>query len=322
MRENQSPAGSRWRSLRRLGLFVPAAFVAAGIVGAAAPAGAAESGTGVYLLGSRGPGAGLTPPEGWYLSLQTYFYDGRASAGIPLESGKIAAHLRANPVVIIPTLQWVTPIEIGNARLGFSLTAPFGNVDVRGDVGPFSSHDSVFTYGDPAVTAFLGGDLDKFHWQAGVTEFLPIGDYRQGALANISKNRGATDVYGALTWLDPSLGIDVSNAVGVTFNYENAATDYKTGNEFHWEWSATKKFDNGISFGPVGYYYQQLTGDTGDGAKLGDFEGRVWAIGATAAYDFKVGQTPVSARIRYYHEFDTKYRLKGDAAFLSLTLPL
>lgn len=286
------------------------------------PTSAAESGTGAYLLGLRGPGAGLTPPEGWYLSLQTYIYDGHADADFPLEGGKIGAHLRVNPVVVIPTLQWVTPVELGGARLGFTLTAPFGKVDVTGKVGAFESSDSIFTYGDPSLGAFLGGDLQQFHWQAGVNQFLPIGDYRHGALANISKNRPATDVYGALTWLHPEWGLDVSNTIGVTFNGQNEATDYTTGNEFHWEWAATKKFENGVSFGPVGYLYEQLTPDTGQGAKLGGFEGMVAAVGATAAYDFKLGETPVTARVRYYHEVDTKLRLRGDAAFFSLSMPI
>ncbi len=45
-------------------------------------------------------------------------------------------------------------------------------------------------------------------------------------------------------------------------------------------------------------------------------------IGLTAAYNFTVGKTPVTARVRVFEEFDVKRRLKGTAAFFSLTLPL
>ncbi len=40
---------------------------------------AAEAATGVYLLGSRGPNAGITPPPGVYFQDNTYFYSGKIS---------------------------------------------------------------------------------------------------------------------------------------------------------------------------------------------------------------------------------------------------
>jgi hypothetical protein len=43
------------------------------------------------------------------------------------------------------------------ARLGFSATTPFGRVGIDGFVTPFfESSDSVTTFGDPALAAFLG----------------------------------------------------------------------------------------------------------------------------------------------------------------------
>jgi hypothetical protein len=72
----------------------------------------------------------------------------------------------------------------------------------------------------------------------------------------------------------------------------------------------------------IGYYYKQLTADGGLGATLGDFEGEIAAVGLTAGLDYVVGQTPVSSRVRYYHEFDAKNRLKGDSVFLSTSFPL
>ncbi len=283
---------------------------------------AAESAAGAYVLGLRGPGAGLTPPEGLFFSNQVFIYSGRIRGNLRLEGGVLASQARVDPVVNIPTLLWMTPLQVGGARLGLSLTVPFGQVDVRGRVGPFRRSDGVFSIADPSVGAFLGGSWGQFHWQVGATGFLPIGDYRLGALANISKNRGAVDVYGALTWLEPTLGLDVTNVVGVTFNQPNEATRYRTGNEFHWEWAVTRKFENGFSVGAVGYAYQQLTRDSGAGAILGPFKGRAVAVGASLGYEFKIGQAPISTRVRWYHELETTNRLKGNAVFLSVSTPL
>jgi hypothetical protein len=110
--------------------------------------------------------------------------------------------------------------------------------------------------------------------------------------------------------------------VGVTFNGENPATDYKTGTEFHLEGAITQNFSPAFSLGLVGYYYNQLSGDSGSGARLGDFEGEVAAIGGTLGYNFKVGPLPVSTRLKYYHEFAAENRLEGDAGFITVSMPL
>jgi hypothetical protein len=68
--------------------------------------------------------------------------------------------------------------------------------------------------------------------------------------------------------------------------------------------------------------YHQLTADSGSGASLGGFKGRAIAIGGSIGYDFAIGQLPISTRLRYYHELEVDNRLKGDAAFLSVSMPL
>lgn len=301
--------------------FVSAAL-AAGCIATAENAAAAESATGAYILGLRGAGAGVTPPEGIFFSSQKYFYNGEISGNIPFEDGSIVGSAEITAMVEIPTLLWVTPITIGSAKVGTSLTIPFGNVEVEGNVGPIALSDSTFTVGDPSIGLFIGDRIGQFHWQFGATGFLPIGDYHEGEIANVAKHRAAIDVYGALTWLEPELGLDFTNIVGVTFNAKNQATEYRTGTEFHWEWALTKKFENGFSLGAVGYHYNQLTGDSGAGAVLGDFEGKVTAVGATLGYDFRLGRIPVSSKFRFYHEFGTENRLEGNSAFLSISSPL
>jgi hypothetical protein len=298
------------------------AAVAFCLIGSVDAAQAAESAAGAYILGIRGPGAGITPPEGVFFSNQVYSYRGQISGRVDVDGFRLTGAAKLRPLVNIPTLLWITPLQIGDARFGLSLTVPYGKVSVSGAIGPLFKRDSITTFADPSVGALLGGRIGDFHWQVGATVFLPIGDYREGELANVSKNRGALDVYSALTWVEPTLGLDITNIVGVTFNRANPVTDYKTGNEFHWEWAVTKKFENGFSIGPAGYFYQQLTGDTGRGARLGDFKGRTAAIGGTVGYEFKVGRAPVSTRLRVYREYDVERKFQGTAAFFSVSFPL
>jgi hypothetical protein len=65
-----------------------------------------------------------------------------------------------------------------------------------------------------------------------------------------------------------------------------------------------------------------LTGDSGAGARLGDFKGRVTALGGTLGYTFAVDGRPISTRIKVFREFDARNRLEGTAAYVTVALPL
>jgi hypothetical protein len=284
---------------------------------------AAEKGTGVYLLGFRGPLAGFTPPPGLFFQNDLFVYSGEAGGGIQLPfGGEIIANVEATAILEMPTAVWVTRVQIAGGNLGFSATLPVGSQDIKASLGPFSVKDDIFTVGDPFVAAFLGWHAGNFHWQTGVAVNVPIGDYQKGDIANISFNRWATDVFVTATWLDPALGLDVSGAAGVTFNGENPATNYETGTEFHLEGAISKYLSKELSIGLTGYYYNQLTGDSGSGARLGGFEGEVAAIGGTLGYTFQFGALPVSTRVKYFHEFNVRNRLEGDVGFLTVSMPL
>jgi hypothetical protein len=311
-----------------------AALAMAGLATGPAPVQAAEGGHGVYLLGLKGPGAGITPPPGVFFSNTVYWYQGSNGANrpFPVVGGRTVADVKATVWLDLPAVTFVTPLELMGGHLGFNVLVPLGgpNVDAKATlVSAFlpgsptrALHDSASTYGDPAVTAFLGWHAGNFHWTAGVTGFFPVGDFQQGALANVANHRGAADFNGALTWLDPAIGLDVSLAGGFTTSLENTATRYRTGNELHVEGAITQNFSAGFSLGLVGYYYEQLSGDGGSGATLGAFRGRVTALGGSVGYNFKLGELPVSARVKVYREFDVKNRLEGTAAYFALSLPL
>jgi hypothetical protein len=292
---------------------------------------AAEGGHGVYLLGLKGPAAGVTPTvEGFFLTDTTYWYQASNGANrpFPVVGGQTVANVRATVWLNLPSLTVMTPIEIFGGRLGINALIPLGgpNVDATATIAGIPTtlqrHDSASTYGDPAVSTFIGWHSGHFHWTVGVTGFFPMGDYQQGALANVANHRGAADFNGALTWLDPAIGLDVSLAAGYTTNWANTATNYRTGNELHIEGAITQNFSPEFSLGVVGYFYDQLTGDSGSGATLGKFKGRVAALGGSAGYNFKIADIPVSTRLKVYREFDVQNRLQGTAGYFTISLPL
>jgi hypothetical protein len=308
------------------------AMIVAGVALVSQSALAAESGLGAYLMGSRSNGAGITPPAGVYFQDDTYFYDGKIGGGRATPfGGLLVANVSTQTWLNLPTTLWVTPAKILGGDLAFSLTSSVGEPRVNasllvnsprfGPIGVTASDDDV-RLRDFFIQSFVGWQAGNFHWQLGIGGIVPSGTYVAGELSNASLNRPAVDLFGTFTWLDPAIGWDLSTAAGFTFNQTNSATAYRTGDEFHLEWAATKYLSKQFTVGLVGYYYQQFTPDTGTGANLGAFEGRVVALGGSIGYTFEVGQLPVSTRLKVYREFDAVNHLEGTSGFLTVSVPL
>ncbi|MDH7788338.1 hypothetical protein QBD01_004380 [Ochrobactrum sp. 19YEA23] len=288
---------------------------------------AAENGLGFYLLGSKGPLAAILPAPGVYLQNDTYFYRASAGASAPLPLGGVVGFgVDAKAVVDLPTFIWSTPYELLGGRLAFGLTTPFGHQNVDADLvyGPYSGDidNNVTKIGDPIVTTTIGWGAGDFHWTLNGMVNVPIGDYEKNSLANIAFHRWAGDISAAGTWFDPARGLDISGVVGFTFNGENPTTDYRTGTEFHVEGAVSQYLSKQFSLGAIGYYYQQISDDSGSGAILGGYRGRVAALGVTASYNFELDKTPVQARVKLLREFHTENRVEGTSAFLTVSVPL
>jgi hypothetical protein len=272
----------------------------------------AEGGSTFYLLGQRAFGAGVLPPEGVFFSAPNYYYSGDTSNSTELEfGGSLTVGADLDLFLTMPTALWVTPVDILGGDLALSGTFVLGNADVDANatlaipdigVAAASRKDQRWAVGDPVFGAVVGWHAENLDYLVATTVNVPIGDYDKGHLANVALHRWAADVTGAVTWLDPAISIGVSGAAGVTFNGENDRTDYQTGTEFHLEAAVGYYFTPAFSLGVSGYHYQQLTADSGKGATLGSFKGRVSALEPTAAATVMVGPVPVVASLSYYWE--------------------
>lgn len=292
---------------------------------------AAESATGFYLLGSKTSMAGFIPPPGTYVSNTNYYYAGSADVDLNIGGLTLSGGIDADVYINMPTALWVAPEKVLGGNLALNLTGVVGWKDVEANAtvsGPGGGtitgriQNDDWHFGDPVLGAALGWQEGKWHWSVGTLLNVPIGYWKQGDITNIGFNRWALDVTGAVTWLDMARGVELSAAAGFTFNGENPDTNYKTGTEFHLEAAAVQNFSKSFGIGINGYYYDQITGDSGAGAVLGDFKGRVAAIGPVVNFNFEICKIPVSTSLKYFHEFDVENRLEGDSGFLTLTMPL
>ena len=309
------------KSLLRILSAMPAALMLCAATGLNALA--AESGFGVYLLGSKGPGAGYLPPAGFYIASQQFHYRGDYSGPISLAPGQMSdadLHVATDFNMLSPV--WITNAKILGGRVGVSATIPIGEVDVTLDTLGIRTKETGFWIGDPLFSIFAGWNYQKFYWNAGVLAVAPIGDYDPTRLSNLSLNRPALDVFGALSWIDLATGFDISGAIGVTINGENTGTNYRSGTELHAEWAISKALSPQLSIGVMGYHYEQLTADGGVGARLGSFKGRATAVGGFANYRFQVDKQAVSLRLQVLEEFNVKNRFEGTPVSLHLVWDL
>jgi len=293
---------------------------------------AAEYALGVYGLGSGVPMSGFTPPPGLYFTDSVYVYRGFAGPDVTLPRGNfLATNVVEKFQINIATLSWFSPFEVLGGTLGLAATVPYGHESVSADVaftGPLGvgrelgRTNGTTGFGQPVLTAQLGWHAGVHNWNVSVSGFVPAGDYTPNSLAIVSLNRPAVDLRGGYTYLDPKTGTELSAALGVTFNMTNPAIDYTSGHEFHLEAAWQQHLPNGISFGLGGYYYQQITGDSGSRAVLGPFEGTVVALGPLLGYTTKIYDTPVDFNAHIFQEFDTTNRLQGYSILGSVTIQL
>ena len=214
--------------------------------------------------------------------------------------------------------------KVFGGNLGLSVAVPVGHADFAATVGvgPLSVFREVSGWGlgDIVPRVQLGwenGALSYTVWVQGVT---PTGRYDPTFAPNIGLNRPGIDTGLAVTYTDKRTELQFNGAAGFTFNFENEATEYKTGTEFHFEWAIGREISKELMIGIAGYNYRQLTGDSGPGAVLGPFKSSVDAIGPGLIYTTVVGATPLILNLRYYREFNAEHRFEGNDTIASATI--
>ncbi|ARO55873.1 phenol degradation protein meta [Methylorubrum zatmanii] len=308
-----------------------------GVLMASSGAKAAEGGLSFYIEGQSVPLGGIVPPPGLYFDSTTYFYNGKLGGNRSTQlGGNVVANANVNLVANFATALWVTPVQVLGGELAFAFVMPFGEPAVRAGVllnGPLvnqalgrpvgaSVSDATLNPGDPILSGSLGWHSGNWHWKVTGLLSIPAGGYEPGQLSNIALNRYIGDISAAATYLDPVIGIELSAAGGFTLNGRNPATRYVTGHEFHVDVSASKYLTKELSVGVIASHYQQITDDSGPGARLGPFKGRVTAVGGTVGLTAPFGGVPISGRVKVLREVEVENRFQGTIGFLEVSFPL
>ncbi|MCL1051674.1 transporter [Shewanella abyssi] len=275
-------------------------------------ANATEGGGGIYPNGAEGMMAGAVPPPGfYYLNYATHY---------SANGDEMGADLQVNATANVSRFVYVTEKKLFGADYGVYFVAPLLHVsaalDTHSPAGTISNSDNGL--GDISFSPFmLSWHSKNLHTGVALEFSAPTGDFDKNSIANLGRNYWTVEPVFVATYITDS-GLELSGKFMYDFNSENSDTDYKSGQEFHFDYAMA--YHHGPwAFGIGGYFYQQTTKDTGAGVTDPDGnKGRVFAIGPSMKYDLE----GLSIEVKYQEEMWVKNRTEGDKVWLKMVMPL
>jgi hypothetical protein len=299
---------------------------------------AEEGGAGHYMPGATASFIDVLPGrEAFvYVNMSTY-YDGSAGGSRTLRfGGLLAANVEATVYANTSVLLYQTPWKILGGQYAAGLGIPYYDMEVEATVtldpalgggAPSSRRDTASGIGDILLMPFmLGWKKGDVSYGTSLGVYAPTGEYEQGELANLGKNYWTFEPGVNVSWLSSKIGTEVSAFAGYDISTKNEDSDYQSGDVFHFDTTVAQHlplFGGFIGVGANAFYYEQVTGDSGDGAKLGDFEGKTMGVGPVLSYAAKVGKaktTDLVCEVKWLPETDVEKRLEGDIIWAKVAL--
>jgi hypothetical protein len=290
-----------------------------------------ESGVSFWLPGHYGSFAAVPYSHpGWAFEFTYHHAKASAAAGVGLpRDGALQVGVKSPSdfIMFTPTYVFETPVLGAQAAVG--LTALFGRnatavsatlTGPNGNTISGARADDVFGIGDLSPTVSLAWSRDVHNVTAYLTGNIPVGAYNINRLSALGLGYWAIDAGAGYTYYDEERGLEWSAVLGFTYNFINPHTQYRSGIGAHLDWAIAPYVTDKVLLGVAGYFYNQLTGDRGPGALLGDFKSRVAGIGPQLGFFFELGGREAYLNVKAFHEFNVRNRLAGWTAFVTLTL--
>jgi hypothetical protein len=296
---------------------------------------AEEGGMGHYVPGEYLDFCGMPPSEpGLYAA--NYFVDygnGTIGAGkeLPL-GGDLAAGAKVNLNAEIPVALVAYPLNLPDIILSSGIGVPW--VWAKVDVTAIYNRNQFQISGAKQQTASGVGDIQVMPimgvWTNGdfkiggmLNVWAPSGNYDAGQLANPGLGYWTMEPMLAFSWLSTKFGTEFTIFPAVDFNSMNNYTSYQSGDIFHVDATLAQHLpllDGIIGAGVSVDYLDQITGDSGSGARLGDFEAQSVSVGPTVSYVHPLGKTTLIVDGSWLPQVHTVNTPKGNYFWAKITL--
>lgn len=285
----------------------------AGVVASQA-ANATEGGGSIYPMGAENFLSGALPPPGVYPLVYLNHY---SADKIKDNDGNDVAppNFKVTANVVAPRLVWVTDNKLFGGQVAHAMMVPLVNLDVQ--VG--AAGQSKSGIGDINITPLVLGyhHNANLHSIVALDVFAPTGRYNKTDMANIGRNYWAIQPVYTASYIDPA-GWNADFKMMYDFNFKNTDTNYKSGQEFHVDYSLGYGFKQNWVAGVGGYLYKQVTTDEQNGVKVANNRGQAFAIGPSIKYDNGKGMFVTA---KWQKEMNVASRAEGHAFWIKALLP-
>jgi hypothetical protein len=320
-----------------------AAFLAAlAIISPVTTVHADEGGVGFWLPGLYGSLAVVPQVPGWAIAFVDLYNPVSASGNVAAAreatinrfngtvnvSLNVALTAQPNLVLVNPTYVFATPVLGGQftvsmagaygrsiADLNGTLTVSAGGLTAMRQGSIDDARDG---FSDLYPAATLRWNNGVHNWMVYGTGDIPVGTYDPSRLANLGIGHGAADAGVGYTYFDPKTGHEFSFVTGLTYNLINPSTGYQNGIDWHLDWGASQFVTKTLQIGAVGYFYDQISPDSGCLPALCPFESRTMGIGPQIGMIFPNASFQTYLNVKGYWDFNTQNRASGASAWVTL----
>ena len=147
----------------------------------------------------------------------------------------------------------------------------------------------------------------------------PVGTYDPNRLAGVGLGHWAIDAGMGYTYM-PASGFEFSVTAGMTYNFVNPTTLYQSGMDAHIDVGTSYSFSDSFYLGVAGYFFNQVSADTGGSALLGDFRSRVAGAGPQVGWSVQLAGLAIDFDVRGYKEFAAQNRPEGWNIYFTVSL--
>jgi hypothetical protein len=269
-----------------------------------------------YAPGVEGIKAATLPPPGFYVRDYNYFYWANSlndSSGNKIGPANAYVFTYAN----LPRLLWITDTKFLGGYVGFDGFLPLISQQVNIDPG---FRNNTFGVGDLFAEATLSWHLKQFDFAVGSGVDLPTGDSPTVYGPSTKPGLGYwtfMQTAGATWYIDEDKTWAVSALNRFEFNTEQRDTEVTYGDAYTLEWGVSKTMAKFFDLGAVGYYQQQVTGNSVSQPVPLTGLNRAAAVGPEISVAFP--QVMFFASLRYNYEFMAYSRAQGNSVCLTLT---
>ncbi len=296
------------------------------VASAIVPTLAEEAASGHYMPGALSDCVDALPLKPGFTLVNIFsFYKGEAGVGkeIPI-IGSVSLNLKGTAYADCMLVVYTFKPKVLGGQCAALASLPVAHLTVEADLetpnGLVHRSQTTSGLGDMFFAPFtIGWKVKDFNIGTLMGFYAPTGKYERTNLANLGKNYWTFEPTFYMSYMGHQNMVEVSLFTGVDFNTTNDETDYKTGTQWHVEGTVAKHWmtkSHAIwGIGANIYYYQQITGDSGSGAKLGDFKGRSFGVGPALSFIKHTKKALIAAEVKWLPELNVKNRLKGNSVF-------